>query len=483
MTPYPENIQLFIDGVWRNGRGNESQPVLNPATELPIGRLQHASLGDLDEALEAAARGSEIWAREPPQARANLIRRAAGLLRDDADRLARTITLEQGKPLAESKGEVIRAAEILEWDAGESQRAYGRIVAGSPNMSQRIIRRPIGPVAAFATWNVPVVSPARKIGGALAAGCSIVIKASEETPAGAVELVRCFERAGLPKGVINLVFGVPHEISEHLIRSPIIRLANLTGPISVGKQIASLCAKSLKPAVLELGGHSPLIVCDDVDPVAAGSVTASVRYRNAGQICTAPTRLMVDERLYDRFVDSFVKKTTELRVGDGLADGTTMGPMANPRRIVATEHYIADAVDRGAKIRLGGHRIGKRGFFFEPTILTDVPKDALVMNEEPFGPIALISSFRGLDDAIAQANALPYALAAFAYTKSIDRMEELSGRLESGSLCVNHVNGAALPELPLGGIKESGYGHEGGAESLDAYTTKMVVSVALQSGL
>jgi succinate-semialdehyde dehydrogenase/glutarate-semialdehyde dehydrogenase len=279
------------------------------------------------------------------------------------------------------------------------------------------------------------------------------------------------------------VFGDPAEISTHLIASPKIRMATLTGPIHVGKTIAGLCAQHMKPANLELGGHSPLIVCDDVDAVAAGRLTASARYRNAGQICTAPTRLMVQEKLYQPFVDAFIARTKEMRVGDGAAAGTDMGPMANPRRITAMETFMTDALKRGAKLRLGGNRIGNQGFFFEPSVLTDVPSDALLMNEEPFGPIALIAPFERLEDAIAQANSLPYGLAAYAYTKSIDRVAQLSAELESGSLCINHVNGAALPELPLGGVKESGYGHEGGAESLDAYMTKMVVSEAIGADL
>ncbi|MEJ0022988.1 MAG: NAD-dependent succinate-semialdehyde dehydrogenase [Alphaproteobacteria bacterium] len=483
MIAYPRPIDLFIDGQWRAATGTGSQPILNPATGESLGVLRHASKGDLDHALDAAWRGFEIWRREAPSARANLIRRAAALLRADVDSLSQIITLEQGKPLAEAKGEVVRAAEILEWDAGEAQRAYGRLVPGASNLRQSVIARPIGPVAAFATWNVPVISPSRKIGGALAAGCSVVIKASEETPASAIALVKCFEKAGLPPGVLNLVFGDPAEISAYLIASPKIRMATLTGPIHVGKTIAGLCAQNMKPANLELGGHSPLIVCDDVDAVAAGRLTASARYRNAGQICTAPTRLMVHEKLYQPFVDAFIARTRELRVGDGADIANDMGPMANPRRIAAMETFMADALRRGAKCGLGGNRIGNQGFFFEPTVLTDVPAHALLMNEEPFGPIALIAPFATLDEAIAQANALPYGLAAYAYTKSIDRVAQLSAELESGSLCINHVNGAALPELPLGGVKESGYGHEGGAESLDAYMTKMVVSEAIGADL
>lgn len=483
MSDYPKTIELFIDGAWRTGGGASGLDVINPATGETLCGLRHASPTDIGDALEATWRGFQDWRNQAPAARAALIRRAAANLRARAEDIARLVTLEQGKPIGEARGEVIRAAEILEWDAGEALRAYGRIVEGAPDLHQAVLRRPIGPVAAFSTWNVPVVSPARKIGGALAAGCSIVIKASEETPAGAIALVRCFEEAGVPRGVVNLVFGDPPEIAQRLIESPRIRMATLTGPLHVGRAIARLCADHLKPANLELGGHSALIVCDDVDPVAVGRLVAAARYRNAGQICTAPTRLMVQESIYPQFVNAFIARTRELRVGDGLEEGVTMGPLANARRLDAMERLVGDAVARGAHVATGGARIGAQGLFFEPTVLTDVPAEALVLHEEPFGPIAPIASFKRLDDAIDRANSLPYGLAAFAFTKSLDRAAQLTAGIESGSLCVNHVNGAALPELPLGGVKQSGYGHEGGAESLDAYMTKMVVSTAIGASI
>jgi len=483
MSGYPDAIRLFIGGRWRDGRGDGRQQVLNPATGEPLAVLRNALPGDLDDALDAANNGFAVWRSQSPMARAQVIRRAAAELRAAADRIAALVTLEQGKPIAEARGEVVRAAEILEWDAGEAQRAYGRIVDGAPDLRQSVLRRPIGPVAAFSTWNVPVISPARKIGGALAAGCSIVIKASEETPAGAIALVECFEAAGLPPGVLNLVFGDPPAIARHLIASPIIRMATLTGPLHVGRTIAGLCADHLKPANLELGGHSPLIVCDDVDPVAVARLIAPVRYRNAGQICTVPTRLMVQDSLYPAFVEAFVAAAGTIKVGDGQADGVEMGPLANPRRLAAMEHYVDDARNRGARLEIGGRRIGDRGYFFAPTVLTEIPDDALVMHEEPFGPIALIAPFATLDEAIDRANGLPYGLAAFAFTRSLDHAAILTERLESGSLCINHVYGAALPELPLGGVKASGYGHEGGAESLDAYMTKMVVSEAIGAAI
>ncbi len=475
---YPDRLEMFIDGVWRSGEGREVLPVLDPASELPIGQLPCATTADLDLALAAAAKGFAIWRDTAPAARAAIIRQAATLLRTRIDTIAAIATREQGKPLAEARGEIVRAAELLEWDAGEAQRVYGRVVLGATGLQQSVLRKPIGPVAAFATWNVPIVSPARKIGGALAAGCSIVIKASEETPASAIALVRCFVDAGLPAGVLNLVFGVPDDISRHLIASPIIRLVTLTGPIAVGKHLAGLCAAQMKPATMELGGHSPVIVCPDADAVGAAQASAVSRYRNAGQVCTAPTRFFVHESHYRPFLDAFVETARSIKVGPGTQPQITMGPMANSRRLAAMERLVADACAKGAKLATGGRRIGNRGYFFEPTVLTDIPETAEVMHVEPFGPLALILPYRDLDDAIARANSLPYGLAAYAFTASAKNIARLANGLESGSLCVNHANGAALPELPLGGVKESGYGYEGGAESLDAYFTKMVLSQA-----
>ena len=478
MEDYPDRLEMFIDGAWTGGGGRDMQPVLDPATGNPIGALPMATAADLDLALAAADKGFRSWRATAPAVRGAILRRAAALLRERASALSAIVTREQGKPLAEARGEIARAADILDWDAAEGQRAYGRVVPGLDGIQQSVLRKPIGPVAAFSTWNVPVVSPARKISGALAAGCSIVIKASEETPASAIALVRCFDDAGLPPGVLNLVFGVPEAVSRQLIASPAIRLVTLTGPIAVGKHLARLCADQMKPSTMELGGHSPVIVCEDADAAAAARLTASSRYRNAGQICTAPTRFFVHESRYQTFLDTFVACARSLRVGNGSDEGVEMGPLANERRLTAMERLVADARSHGARVVTGGRRIGDRGNFFEPTVLTDLPETAEVMRMEPFGPLALIMPYHDLDDAVERANSLPYGLAAYAFTGSTAMLSRLVSGLESGSLSVNHMNGIGLPELPLGGVKESGYGHEGGAESLQAYFTTMVVSQA-----
>jgi len=475
MHDYQAQLALYINGEWHDGGDRRREPVLNPATEEVIGQLPLATSADLDDALTAAAVGFERWRITAPGERANLMRRAAELLRQRAEEIGRLITLDQGKPLPEAIGEVRRAAELLEWDAGEAQRAYGRVVPSPHGLSQSVVRQPIGPVAAFPTWNVPSISPARKIGGALAAGCSIIVKASEETPAAACALVRCFADAGLPAGVLNLVFGVPAEVSAHLIASSVIRLVTFTGPIGVGKHLAGLCAERMIPAIMELGGHSPFIVCDDADVEAALDHGVSGRFRNAGQICTAPTRFLVHARHYERFVAGFVDRARALTVGDGFADGVAMGPLANARRLDAMERMVQDALARSGRLAAGGARIGNKGYFFQPTVLVDVPDDAEAMTTEPFGPLALIAPFEDLGAAIAKANGLAYGLSAYAFTNTASIAARLGAELEAGTVSINHLGGA-LPETPFGGLKESGYGREGGAESLDGYTTVKLIS-------
>ncbi len=465
---------MLIDGEWID-RAAGGAPVVNPATESSLATAPRASVEDLDRALAAAQRGFAVWSRTAPERRAEVLTEAARLLRERIDTVAPMITKENGKPLAESRAEVIRTATFLEWEAGEARRAYGVIVPGDPSFNRMAQRIPIGPIAAFSPWNVPLSAPARKIGGALAAGCSIIIKSAEQTPASAVALVQCLVDAGVPAGVLNLVFGDPAMISSYLIASPVIRAVTFTGSVPVGKHLASLCGQAMKPAIFELGGHSPVIVCDDVDAAAVGKLAVPAKFRNAGQICTAPTRFLVHSKVYDSFVESFVGATQKLRVGNGLDDGVNMGPLIHERRLGAMQQMVDDAQRRGATVRSGGQRIGNRGFFFEPTILEGPPTDAEVMNEEPFGPIGTISRFDDLDDAVAIANRLTFGLCAFAFTHSAARAHELTQRIESGLLSINHF-GTSLPDTAFGGVRESGYGREGGNESLDGYMVTRFVS-------
>jgi len=462
------DVRLYIDGEWTHGSGRRSQPVSNPATGESLGDVPLAEADDLDRALLAAARGFALWRDMPVEERTAILHRAADLIRQRASAIGRTMTLEQGKPLPEARGEVVRVAKLLDWDAEEGRRNYGRIIPVDVDTELSVTHEPIGPVAAFTPWNFPAGSPMRKIAAALSAGCSIVIKASEETPGTACALARCFEEAEVPAGVLNLVFGVPAEVSEHLIGSPITRLVAFTGSVPVGKRLAGLAAAVMKPALMELGGHAPVIVCEDADPEQAAARTAGSKFVNAGQVCTSPSRILVHESIHDEFVEAFVNAAESVKVGDGLEDGVRMGPLANERRLAAVEALVADAVERGAKVACGGARLDREGWFYPPTVLTEVPLDARVMREEPFGPIAPVISFGEVGEALEIANALPYGLAAYGFTESAATAARLKRGLEAGILSINHCAGS-VPEAPSGGVKESGYGREGGSEGLDAY--------------
>lgn len=471
---YPE-IAMFIDGAWTAGSSGRSEPVINPATEEVLGHVPHAGTQDLDRALEAAARGFEVWRDTSVEARTTVLLSAARLVRERAADIASIMTREQGKALGEAKGEVLRAAGIIQWDAEEGRRAYGRVIPVDAKSEILVLRQPVGPVAAFTPWNFPAGSPLRKIAAALAAGCSIVLKASEEVPGTACAIVRCFQDAGVPPGVLNLVFGVPSEISERLIGSPIIRFIAFTGSVPVGKHLAALAAAAMKPNIMELGGHAPVIVCEDADPVQAARASVLGKFINAGQVCTSPSRFLVHESIADRFTAAFVEATRAVVVGDGMESRTQMGPLANARRLKAVESLIADAVERGGKVLCGGHRVGDRGFFHAPTVLVRVPDDAQMMMVEPFGPIAPIRPFADLEEAIAIANRLPYGLAAYGFTRSSATANRLARRVEAGIMSINHVGGSVV-EAPSGGVKESGYGREGGHEGLDGYLITKRVS-------
>jgi len=465
---------LFIDGEWII-EGRATVPVLNPATEEILGHLPLATTADLDRAVAAAVRGFATWRAIPIADRVAILHRAADLLTSRADRVGRVMTMEQGKPFKEARGEVLRVAGALRWDADDARRAYGRIIPSADDTVLSVRHEPVGPVAAFTPWNFPAGSPMRKIAAALSAGCSIVIKASEETPGTACELVRCFTEAGVPAGVLNLVFGEPAEISRHLISRPEIRLVAFTGSIPVGKLLAAQAGSEMKPCLMELGGHAPVIVCADADPVTAARKAAFAKFVNAGQVCTSPSRFLVHEDVYDEFVTELLAAAARVVVGDGLTDGVTMGPLANPRRLKAMEEMVTDAVSRGAGLLCGGRRLDRPGFFFAPTVLTDVPADALVMTEEPFGPVAPITSFSSLDDALAVANSLPYGLAAYGFTRSSATAERLIRGFEAGILSINHCGGS-VHEAPSGGVKQSGYGKEGGPEGLEGYLITKRVS-------
>lgn len=475
-----QDVLLHIDGQWRAATGGRTIPVLNPATEEQIGTVPHANESDLDEALAAAERGFAVWKKVSAFDRSKLMRKAADLLRSRADDIARLMTLEQGKPLPEAKMEVMAGADTIDWFAEEARRAYGRVVpARAEGVYQLVIKEPVGPVAAFTPWNFPINQVVRKLSAALATGCSIIVKAPEETPASPAELIRCFLDAGLPKGVVGLVYGVPAEISSYLIPHPVIRKVTFTGSTPVGKHLAEMAGKYMKRATMELGGHAPAIVFDDADVEHASKTLAGSKFRNAGQVCVSPTRFLVQEKVFDQFVDKFTSYAKALKVGNGLEDGVQMGPLANDRRIPAMEALVADARQNGAEIRTGGNRIGNKGYFYEPTVITGLTREMRAMNEEPFGPLALMVPFKDFDEVVEESNRLPFGLAAYAFTRSAKTANAIASQVETGMMTINHL-GLALPEVPFGGIKDSGYGSEGGSEAIEAYlNTKFVTQAGL----
>ena len=474
---YPE-VLLHVAGQWRPARSGRMLPVLNPATGEEVGTAAYAGREDLDEALEAAERGFKAWRKVSPYERSKVLRKAAELLRERADRVAEIMTTEQGKPLAEAKGEIGVASEVMEWFAEEGRRAYGRVIpARMDGVTQLVVREPVGPVAAFTPWNFPINQAVRKVSAALCTGCSVILKGPEETPASCAELIRVYLDAGVPGDVLGLVFGSPPEISSYLIPHPVIRKVTFTGSTAVGKQLAAMAGEHMKRVTMELGGHAPAIVFRDADVGKAVAVLAANKFRNAGQVCVAPTRFLVHDSVLDDFTEKFTAAAKKLKIGNGMEADTRMGPLAHDRRVGAIEGFVQDAREQGAELRTGGSRIGNQGYFFEPTVLTNVPLSARIMNEEPFGPVAAIRGFSDDEEAFTEANRLPYGLAAYAYTRSTDTAEKVSSRVESGMISINH-HGLALPEVPFGGVKDSGYGSEGGTEALEGYLTAKFVSLA-----
>lgn len=475
-TPY-QDVKLFIDGQWRAGSSAQTLAIHNPATGQVIGQLACATEADLAEAAQSAQRGFQVWRDVPAVQRRQIMHKAAALLRERAPQVGDWLTAEQGKPRPEALGEVNMAADIIEWFADEGMRVHGRIVpARMPQIEQRVLKEPVGPVAAFTPWNFPINQVVRKLCAALTTGCSIVIKAAEETPASAAELIRAFVDAGVPTGVINLVFGDPAQISQYLITHPAIRKISFTGSTAVGKQLAALAGQHMKRTTMELGGHAPVIIAADADPVQAAKAFGGAKFRNAGQICASPTRFLVHAALRADFEAALVAHADSLQVGPGNEASTQMGPLANGRRVHAMQSLVDDAKQRGARIAAGGGSLNDQGHFFAPTIVADAPLDSKLWNEEPFGPMIAIRSVDSVDEAIAEANRLPYGLAAYAATRSAATVHQLSRELECGVLWINQAS-PAWPEMPFGGVKDSGMGAEGGAEALEPYLVTKSVSV------
>jgi len=472
------DLALFLGGEWVSAEGRKTSPVINPATEETIGHVPHASKADLDRALAAAQAGFKTWRAIFADERGRIMKRAADLLRERKEEIARIATTESGKVIHETRIEVIMSANILEWYAEEGRRAYGRVLPQrTPGTRLAVVKEPVGPVAAFAPWNFPLGNPARKIGAALGAGCSCILKPAEETPASGLAVAKCLVDAGLPKGVLSIVYGVPSEISTYLLASPVIRAISFTGSIPVGKQLMRLAADGMKRTTMELGGHAPVLVFDDVDVDKVLDASVVAKYRNAGQVCVSPTRYYVHEKIYNRFVEGFAARAKAVPVGNGLDEKNRMGPLVHARRLAAVDAFIQDARDCGARVQAGGARLKSPGYFYAPTVLSDVPNKARIMNEEPFGPVAIINPFSDFEAVMEQANRLPYGLAAFGFTESAHTAKLLGERLEAGMVGVN-TYAISVPESPFGGVKESGHGSEEGVEGLEACLVTKFISEA-----
>lgn len=475
IAAYP-TLRPFIDGRWIEKETRATSEVLDPTTGALLGLLPVATDADLDNAIDAAARAFDGWKRVPALRRSRIIRAAAEWLRARRETWATLIALELAKPIAQARLEVDTACELLEWAAEEARRLYDRqIPARVPNMRMTSISEPVGVVGAISGWNAPAITPVRKIAGALAAGCSTVLKPSESTPASALMIAQAFEAAELPSGVLNILFGDPPTIGRRLATDPAIRLLTFTGGTGIGKQLAALCAGTVKRMILELGGHAPALIFADCDIDTVAVAAAAAKFRNSGQVCTSPTRFLIEDAAYDRFVARFTETMLAFRVGDPLDAGTQMGPLQNARRVESVRALIDDAVGAGAS-RLGGTAPDGPGFWHPPTLLTNVPPEARILHEEPFGPIAIVTRFSSEDAAIAEANRLSFGLASYAFTGDLRRAERLSRDIEAGSLAINHWS-ASFPETPFGGVKESGLGMEGGSEGLAAFRQTRFVSV------
>lgn len=463
---YPQ-LHMIIDGEKIPVGHRRTHTVVNPATGATLGALPLADAADLDRALETAQRGFRLWRDAPAQQRAAVLSGAARLLQERQEDIARIATLEEGKTLAETRIEVMMNVGLFNFYAGECNRLYGRQLVRPAGMQSAVTYEPVGPVAAFAPWNFPIGNPGRKLGAPIAAGCSVILKSAEEAPASALAVLQSLLDAGLPKEVGQAVFGVPDEVSRHLLASPIIRKLSFTGSTAVGKHLMKLAAEDCKRTTMELGGHGAVLVFDDVDVDQVLNTMVASKFRNAGQVCVSPTRFIVQEGVFQRFRDGFAERARGLRVGNGLEDGMQMGPMANPRRPDAMDRLIGGASRAGAQLHCGGKRIGDQGFFYAPSVLSEIPLDAPIMNEEPFGPVALINPYRREEDMIAEANRLPYGLSAYSWTNDARRQRRLAREVETGMFCINTTM-LGGPDAPFGGVKWSGHGHEDGPEGVMA---------------
>ncbi|MDQ2820561.1 MAG: NAD-dependent succinate-semialdehyde dehydrogenase [Pseudomonadota bacterium] len=474
---YPP-LYLYIDGRFHGTESRRSQDVCNPATGAVLGRLPWAEPADIDAAIQAAHAAFLGWRHESPVVRSDILRRVAALARTRADAIAGAITQDNGKPFADAHAEVINGAEHLDWHAEEGRRVYGRVVPPrQKGVRQLVVREPVGVCAAISPWNFPFGQAMKKIAAALAAGCTVILKGPSESPSAIVAMAHLFHDAGLPAGAFNIVWGVSADISRQLIEAPLVRTLSFTGSVPVGRQLAALAAFNMKRMSMELGGHAPVLVFDDADVASAATLLARLKTRNAGQVCVSPSRFFVQAGVYDKFVAAFADALSAIKVGEGFDEGIQMGPLIHDRRFQAIAALVADARTTGADVVVGGNRIGTRGHFHAPTLLANVPPHARIMQEEPFGPVAALARFGSFEEGLHHANALPFGLAAYIFTQSLQTATRAADALEAGMVNINH-SGMAHPELPFGGVKDSGFGSEGGTESFDSFlVTKMITQI------
>jgi len=466
-----DNFGLYIDGTWRAARKGGTREVINPATEEAVGTIPVADTEDLDDALAAADRGFKKWRRTPAWERSAILRRTADLMRERVEEIARIMSIETGKPLVEARAETQASADQFEWYSEEAKRIYGQTIEGrAPDIRMQVRFEPVGVAAAFSAWNFPALLPSRKIAAALAAGCAIIVKPASEAPGTCMALFKAMHDAGVPAGVVNLVTGESSTITPYLIGSPIVRKISFTGSVPVGKKLLAMCAEGVKKVSMELGGHAPVLVFEDADPVAAGEAAAAAKFRNAGQVCASPCRFFVHERVYNQFGETFARVARQLKIGNGLDEGVQIGPLANQRGLRNALALVEDALEAGANVLAGGQRPAgfNRGYFFEPTVLGAVPDKARIMKEEPFVPIAPITPFTDFDEVITRANSVPFGLAGYVFTRSLRTANLASEALECGMVGVNDF-AIATAEAPFGGVKESGMGREGGSLGVQDY--------------
>lgn len=481
-TASPTLKRMYIDGKWCEAEDGRTLGVINPATEEVIAEVAYGTRATAKRALEAAAKAMPAWMKLTSWDRAKILKKTAELMRERADGIARTMTMEQGKPVAESKGEVLHAADTFEWFAEEGKRAYGQVIPHREQGKRHItVKHPVGVVAAISPWNFPLLLQARKIAPALAVGCTVVSKPASQTPLCLIQVFECLSEAGLPAGVGNLVIGPAQELGDEFLENPICRKISFTGSTEVGKHLMRGAAEQMKRLSLELGGHAPFIVFPDADPEIGAKIAVTGKFRNNGQVCISPSRFYVHKDVEKKFTEATVEFAKALKLGNGLEPGTEIGPMFEKKAMENTVALVEDAKKHGAKVLTGGKRSDKfdKGYFFEPTVLKELPAQAKVLTEEPFAPVMPLLDFTKIDDVIKQANNTRYGLAAYVFTNDLTVAWKMADGLEAGIIGINDPV-PSTPQCPFGGMKESGMGRECAHEGLEAYLETKFVSFKLR---